>query len=873
MKRLLIALAMLPLLAAPRSSCLAQERGAAALGPLVDGLGVSARVLVIAAHPDDEDTRLIAWLARGRHVETAYLSLTRGDGGQNLIGNELGEALGAVRTEELLAARRIDGARQYFTRAYDFGFSKSAEETFEHWPRDSVLGDVVKVVRAFRPHVIVAIFSGTPRDGHGHHQVSGILAREAYDVSGDTARFPTAAYGPAWSVPKFYRATSYRNNEGATLRYNAGEYDPVLGRSYAELAGESRSQHKSQAFGVLQRKGVVIGSVRREATRVNAGTDADAERSLFDGIDTTWARARQALGCGRRAMALDSLAGAIGQAQKGLDLQRPEQDVPRLARVASILARTDIEVLTANGSLAGCTARDAGDARLSITLGADRARDALLAASGVAVEATVERDVVATGDSIPVTVTIYNRGHVPLPVEGVSIVDPAMLEAGAVEEADEPARATIAPDSAFKVVRWAHAGTKVTQPWWLAKPREGDLFTVPVNGAPEEKQGLSFASIVTLRLGGVPVAMRVPVTNRFADPVRGEVERPLAVVPAVSVTLDRTIELAPANAPIDRLFRVRLRSGSVGAREVTVSLQLPPGLVADSSSRRVELPDIDATREVEFRVRGKLPVGRHAVTALASSGGELFAMGYVPVEYEHIRPLQLYRPATVQLEAIDARVPPRVSVAYIPGVGDNVAPMLEQLGVPLTVIEARDLSRADLSRYTTIVVGPRAYEAHDELVAANARLLDWVRRGGTMVVQYGQYEMMRPGIMPYPITLARPAERVTDETAPIRVLQPGHPLLTTPNRISQRDFEGWVQERSTYMPSSFAPAYRPLFSTNDPGAPPNSGALLVAAYGKGTYVYATLAFFRQLPAGVPGAARLFLNLLGAHADAAAQVRP
>src|SRR5215213_6077351 len=288
-----VALAFIALASTSAPSPLpSQERGAAALGDLVAGLGTSARVLIVGAHPDDEDTRLLAWLARGRHVETAYLSLTRGDGGQNLIGNELGEALGVIRTEELLAARRIDGARQFFTRAYDFGFSKSAEETFQHWPRDSVLGDVVTVVRAFRPHVIIAIFSGTPDDGHGHHQVSGILASEAYDVSADTVRFPVAKYGAAWAVPKFYRSTSYRNHQGATLRYNAGEYNPVLGRSYAEIAGASRSQHKSQGFGSLERKGVVWVSVRREATRVNEGTPAERETSLFDGIDTTWARLR-----------------------------------------------------------------------------------------------------------------------------------------------------------------------------------------------------------------------------------------------------------------------------------------------------------------------------------------------------------------------------------------------------------------------------------------------------------------------------------------------------------------------------------------------------------------------------------------------------
>src|SRR5690349_7301034 len=289
MRRLLLALALTaPALvhAQPANDA----RGATAIAHAVQGLGNTTRVLMIGAHPDDEDTRLVTWLARGRHVETAYLSLTRGDGGQNLIGNELYEALGAIRTEELLAARRIDGAKQYFTRAFDFGFSKTIEDTYKFWPKDTILGDVVRVVRAFRPHVIVPVFSGTPRDGHGHHQVSGILAREAFDAAADTVRYPVKGFGAPWSTPKLYHQRTYFNNEGATYTYDAGEYDPVLGMSYAEIAARSRSQHKSQAFGQLEPKGAIVGSLARERTRVNDGTPASQEKSIFDGIDTSWAR-------------------------------------------------------------------------------------------------------------------------------------------------------------------------------------------------------------------------------------------------------------------------------------------------------------------------------------------------------------------------------------------------------------------------------------------------------------------------------------------------------------------------------------------------------------------------------------------------------
>jgi hypothetical protein len=288
---------------------------------------------------------------------------------------------------------------------------------------------------------------------------------------------------------------------------------------------------------------------------------------------------------------------------------------------------------------------------------------------------------------------------------------------------------------------------------------------------------------------------------------------------------------------------------------------MPAGLAADSAARTVTLPGYASFRTVEFRMRGKLPAGRHTITAVAESNGQTFTNGYVPIEYEHIRPQRLYRDAVLEVQAVDVKLPPKLDVAYIPGVGDNVAPMLEQLGVPLTVLDPASLPSTDLSRFSAVVVGTRAYEASPSLVANNARLLDYARNGGTLVVQYGQYEIQQPGIMPYPITLARPADRVTVESAPVRILAPGSPVLTAPNRITERDFEGWVQDRTYYMPRTFDEHYAAMLSTNDPGEPPNNGAILVAPYGKGTYVYTTLAFFRELPAGVPGAARLFVNIL------------
>jgi LmbE family N-acetylglucosaminyl deacetylase len=800
-------------------------------------------VLVIGAHPDDEDNRLITWIAKGRHADVAYLSLTRGDGGQNLIGNELGEALGVIRTEELLAARRVDGAQQYFTRAYDFGFSKSAAETFKHWPHDTLLTDVVTVVRAFKPQIIIAVFSGTPRDGHGHHQVSGILAREAYDAAGDGTKFPASATkGLApWTPLKFYRTTSYWQGAGATFRYNAGEYSPLLGRSYAEIAGESRSQHQSQGQGTLQRKGFIAGSVRREDSRAPAPEDPTNERSIFDGIDTTYRRLRSEVSAGQRVR-VDSLVGALASINARYEPMHPitllpaVERVERLARSISSDASPDVVASLAD-------LREEAD---SITA----------MATGIAIEATVPHNVLALGDTTTATVTVYNRGAPKLVIDSVRLRGSAISASPAISV--HPWARTIARDSSGNWLFVVNS-TALTAPWWLTPPRTTDLFASPVSTQSAEATASGTAYAVVYSGGD---AFRAPLVTRVANPARGEEQRPLAVVPAISVTLDRQVGYARANAPIDREVRVTLRSAHESARDVSVRLELPQGLQADTLARTVSLAGNGTAQSLSFRVRGSLPAGRHVITAVAESDKQVYATGYIPIQYAHIRPQIIVRPATMAIEAVDAQLPRGVSVAYVQGVGDNSAPMLAELGVPVTVLDAHGLARADLSRFTTVVIGTRAYESDPALAAQNARLFEWVSNGGTMVVQYGQSEMAQPGMMPYPIALSSPAARVTDEASPITVLAPNDPLLNTPNRITDADWKSWVQDRALYMPSTIDSHYATVIATNDPGEPANPGGILRATVGRGSYIYTTLAFFRQLPAGIPGAARIFMNLLG-----------
>jgi len=870
---------------AQAQSTVVPERGAAALGSVLGGLGTTGRVLTIAAHPDDEDTQFIAWLTRGRHVETAYLSLTRGDGGQNLIGNELGEALGAIRTQELLSARRIDGGRQYFTRAYDFGFSKNADETYEHWPRDSILGDVIRVVRAFRPHVMVGFFSGTPRDGHGHHQVSGLLAREAYDLAADTVRFPTAGYGQPWTPSKFYRSAR-QNPMEATLRMNVGEYDVLLGRSYFEIAAESRSQHKSQGFGVLQRKGAIMDAIRREATRVGP-ENAESERSLFDGVDTTWARLGQLAGRAVVAAPLDTAMRAMNEARAMWRAQDPQMVLAPLARalgqlraaqrrvppppaLASSGGRRVVELATVSVRAEGApTTPDSLQARRdaevadAIALTIARVERAMVLAAGVAVEATAPRAVFpvrepakrGVSDSLPVTITVFNRGRSPI----------SLLSARAWRgERVTDTLVTIDADSAASIQRFAVARTPTT-PWWRERGRRGnDWFEMPIDGSDEmhREEVASVMANVELQVAGERLSLAVPVVNRFADPIKGDQQQPVHAVPGITIGMASSVEYIRAGVPITRDLPVRIQSAYDSVAKVTVTLELPKGLVADSAERvRMLAPGAGAT--VVFRIRGTIAPGRHQLGAFAYHEATASTSGYYTIAYDHINAQRLYGASGMYLSAVNVKLPTRARIGYIQGSGDLGIDALRQLDVAVEPIDPSSLNSTDLSRFTSIVVGPRAYESNDMLVRQNPRLLDYARRGGTLVVQYGAQDMNRFPVTPYPMQWTRPAARVTMENAPVKVLQPTSPLLNFPNKIGADDWADWVQERATYMPSGFDSRYTAVLGMNDPEEPENRGALLVAPVGKGRYVYVTLALFRQLPNGVPGAARLLMNLINA----------
>lgn len=886
---------------APLCSMAAQDRGAPQLDQLVRGLAVSARVLVIGAHPDDEDTQAIAWLARGKRVETAYLSLTRGDGGQNLIGNELGEALGAIRTEELLAARRIDGGRQYFTRAFDFGFSKNAEETAKHWPHDSLLGDLVTVIRAYRPHVIYSIWSGTRADGHGHHEMAGMLAREAFDAALDTTRFPAPKFGEPWAPLKFYL-------RGAAMPLPVNDYDPVLGRTYAEIAMDSRSQHRSQGFAGVALRPIVPGgasggpggrggfnfggSLVRGATRVNESVAPENEKSMFDGIDTTFKR----LILSAPARVQDNLEGVsikADSARAALDFREPW-------RVAPIVARMLSAVQQVRGQLPRCALRvrmtqaiqradvtrpprcNAGENDLDAALETmeKRAGQALLAAAELQVEAIAPREQLAFGDSVPVTIQVINRGRQAITLADLRVTGGPRRGFDAI---------TIQPGAGESIVQ-SVIGLPDDRPFWLG-PHDGMFgerqspfdgiarvsstsdVLVPSVAISEEMRRLSDVRL-TLELGGVSVVVSAgPLIYRTADPLLGVQDRPLGGVPSITLELDRNLEWLPANKPIDRMMRVTVKSFADGPRTFAIKVIAPDGIKIDSMPPSVTIAGHEQM-ELFLRMRGMLKPGRYEFGVVGSDPAlGNFAEGFSSIIYPHIRPIHRYRTSGLYLNAVDIEVPPRLTVAYVQGVGDDNAVFLRQLGVPTTVIQPGELAGWDLSRFSTVVIGTRAFEANRGLLAYAPRLMEFTKAGGTLIIQYGQNPATTPQIFPFPLTWQSPAERVTVEEAPVTVLDRKSKVLTFPNKISDEDWKGWVQERAVYMPSTIDPRYQTPLEMHDPGEKENKGAVLVTPMGKGMYVYTTLSLFRQLPGAVPGSARLFVNLLSAGVPESARKVP
>ena len=794
--------------------------GVAALAGALKQLGANKRVLVIGAHPDDEDTELLAILSRGGGVRAAYLSLSRGEGGQNLIGPELGPELGIIRTEELLAARQLDGARQFFTRAYDFGFSKTADETFRFWPRDSLLVDVLAVIRRFRPQIVVSIFSGTPRDGHGQHQVAGIVARQAFETLRDSSWGPVKLYRAAWS-----------DTGATTLRLDGGALDPLAGRSYHQIAMAGRSRHRSQDMGQFERAGPSVDRLAFVEWRDGRRGTKDGD-GLFAGVDTVLH------GRARYVALLDS-------ARVRLNPSRPAAIVPLLVRALRELGR-------------GTVGETDAEQRESL-------EHALAAAAGVAIDGFVDDGIVIPGERLEVEATVWNAGAAGVTLDGIDATAPPGWKVERLDAATSPV-----PQGALATRRFAVTvapDAPRSQPYFLRHPLAGGLYDW--TGTPADWRGLPFEpSLVEmnarLTIAGQPVTLRREVVYRYRDQGIGEVRRPIVVTQPFDVAVTPDLVVWPidgaAGGPRHFTITVTNRARGPGATQVLVT---PPSGWAAVPAESLSFQREDEAKSLTVTVA--LPPGAgpgvYALQAAAVTAGERKEGALAVIDYPHIRPRPVAHASTVELRAARIALPAATRVGYVRGASDRVPEALQAVGVRLELLGPDTLARGDLSRYDAIVIGSRAYEIDAALVASNGRLLDYARTGGLVIVQYQQYPFVNGNFAPYRLSIARPHDRVTDETAPVTERDAAHRVFHVPNEIGPDDWAGWVQERGLYFAHDWDAAYTPLLETHDPGEPPLFGGLLVAAVGQGTYVYTGLSFFRQLPAGVPGAYRLFANLL------------
>jgi LmbE family N-acetylglucosaminyl deacetylase len=849
------------------------DRGATGLALALRKVGVSGRILYVTAHPDDEMNGVLVRLSRGKGLRTALLTVTRGEGGQNAIGPELFDALGVLRTGELMALHRYDGAEQYFGRAYEFGFSFSVEETFAKWGREETLGDVVRVVRAFRPDVILTL----PLQGGGggqHHQAVGRLAAEAFRAAADPTRFPDQLRDGLrpWQALKIYQGGvgGYGEVPGRPVRVATGVYDPALGMTWQQLGSEARAMHRCQGMGqLLADPGPAEGVFSLlDAEPAIAGAEGD----VLDGLDTSLA------GLGRfapgvpLAAELAALQSKAQAARAALDPVSPERAAPALAETLAALRAllADLDARVADPASRAEVAGRLRDEEMDVEA-------ALALAQGLVFEARADDGLVAPGQEVAVAASLFSAAAGPLEVEGLDGEAPAgwsvvrreggapALTGGVVGRARFVV--TVAPDA------------RPSRPYWRRAPdRDRHELLSPADETLPWSPPVLVAR-ARCRVAGVPLTLHAPVVWRYEGPfVGGERRHEVQVVPTLAVRVSPEIAAVPLASPRRPIeVRVFARNLAPGAAVADVRLEAPAGWSVEPLSVPLRLSYEGEESGARFRVTppAVLRGGLHALRAVAVRDGREYRETVQAVDYDHVERRQLLWPAATRVLAIDVRTRPGTAVGYVMGSGDALAEAIRQLGVPLALLAADDLLFGDLSRFTTIVTGIRAYETRPDLRSAHGRLLRWVEAGGHLVVQYNRAAFNRlapeapasPADVPspyVPFPAAVTAERISDEAAPMRVLAPSHPLLTAPNRIGPADWEGWVQERGIQLLAARDPRYTELLASTDPfpGNPGEKQGLLVEAkVGKGTWTYVGLALFRQVPAGVPGAWRLLANLV------------
>ncbi len=787
-------------------------------------LNTLGSVLYIAAHPDDENTRLLSYYSNEKKFRTAYLALTRGDGGQNLIGSEQGDLLGVIRTQELLGARRIDGAEQYFSRAIDFGYSKNPEETFSIWNKDSILSDVVWAIRKFQPDVIILRFPTTGEGGHGHHTASAILGLEAFTAASDPKVFPEQLkYFPVWQAKRIFW-NMFRPKEDEIkgkpdiVSVDIGTYNKLLGKSYGEMASDSRTMHKSQGFGVARNRGIQYDYLKL--------LDGDSfVEDEFSGINTTW----------NRLPGASEINTLISELISNFRYQNPSANIPGLLTVRKLIQK----------NISNSYWRELK------TIEIERL---ILACSGLFLEATSETFAAVPGDSLPISASLINRSDFPvtlLNVQCTGFAKDTLLQLPLPNNNLQsiPRTLSIPPDQ------------KYTTPYWLEKPHSLGLFSTsyPWNiGIPETEAPIQIK--FTLKINEDTLFISRPLVYKWVDPVRGELYRAFEILPTVSIQPANGVYLFTKEGAQEINITLKGISSNVKGN---VQLDVPKGWKVSPPNLPFELTEKNEEKKFSFNVTPPKEFGEGTLHANVLINGKKTGKNIVRVEYEHIPIQTLVKEAEARIVHMNLNTVP-LKVAYIEGAGDNIPSCLHQIGYDVTLLDDENLSRGDLSSYDVIITGIRLYNTNDRMNVYQPRLMDYAKAGGTLLVQYNTSNFLsslKSEIGPYPFKITR--DRVTDETAEVLFIKPDHQLLQQPNRIEASDFKGWIQERGLYFAGDYGTEYETLLSMHDPGEKALEGSLIYAKYGKGQFIYTGISFFRELPAGVAGAYRLFVNLMAA----------
>jgi len=799
-------------------------RNAAEIRLALKKLTVLGSVLYIGAHPDDENTALLATLALDRCYRTAYLSITRGEGGQNLLGPEQGEMLGLIRTQELLAARRLDGAEQYFTRAIDFGFSKTSEETLRFWGREKTLADVVWIIRTFRPDVIVTRFTPT-LGGHGNHTASAILAEEAFRAAADPTRFQEQLqYTSIWQAKRIvwngFRPLQTDSTQKAisTVSMDIGTYSPFLGKSFTEIAGEGRSMHKSQGMGAGQNRGEALNYFQHIAGDT-------AKKDLFDGINTRWSRVKNT----------DSVEIILDEASLKFCDETPAQSIRLLFKALNLLNTLPQDPWVTNKK--------------------EKLIHIILACSGAWIDVATPDNSTIPGGEVKLTTTMLNRSAYPFTLERI------ILPFGGMDtlfhtklETNKPIRSNFTLKLPEQI--------NVTQPYWLMEKPDIGSYNIShqtLVGQPENVAPV----VVTVMLSSPDGTLKIdiPLRQRVVDPVEGELLRPFEITPPIVVHAQEPVVLFP-NLDEQRIS-LTLKSSTSNVRGM-VRLKLPEFWSAIPDRSEFQFQKKDDEQTFTFAVHPLKDAQSGTFIGEVEIGKTIVNHDVQTAQYKHIPPQTLFPLAEGKLLRIDLRKNGR-TVGYIMGAGDEVPSAIRQMGYSVALLSDEALAEGNLDQYDVIIAGVRAYNTRLKLRSFQPRLLEYVKRGGTYIVQYVTPQRNEAeNIGPYPITISR--DRVSEEDANITFLNSHHALLTIPNKINREDFNGWIQERGLYFADHWDAHYDSVLSCHDANEPNRAGGLLTTKYGKGHFVYCAYAFFRQLPAGVEGAYRLFANILSLCSD-------